>query len=136
MVKPNPTKKTPYVRIREKNTQIRTLTKSISDIAGYLGCTTDFDDIVVSLVETKTWKSGWVKAEAELDDLRKKMGFMISVEVDKNTFNSKLEAEKLKVEVERLNKIVDNNCKEKAVTAIIKDKKGFWDFLYKLFKLN
>jgi hypothetical protein len=130
--------KTPFVRIREKNKQIKELSKNLQEIATVLSCQPIQTDIISALAEALSWRGSYGTAMAENDALRVKMQEVIKDEVGKVTFSVKLENEKLKVEVEKLRSILDTkdsdlqNLKQRITSG----NKGFWDFLYKLFKLN
>ena len=127
--------KSPFVRIREKNQEIKTLTQHLKDIAQLLSCQPTIKDILPAIVEAQEWKGSYMTAMIENDGLRVKMEDTISNKVNEVTFNVQLENEKLKHEVERLNKILDTKSKEVQKKNNI-NQKGFWDFLYKVFKIN
>jgi hypothetical protein len=131
-------KQSPYVRIREKNKQIKDYQDALTDIASVLSCQPILIDILPAIAETQQWKKSYMAAMSDNDSLRVKMEDTIKDQVDKLTFNTQLENSKLKVEVERQRGILDTKDRELSETKnkIRKDSKGFWDFLYKIFKLN
>lgn len=123
-------KKTPTVQIRE-------LKKQIKDIATVLSCKPIISDIMAAIFEAQGWRTDYVDTKIENDKLRVNMGKTIDEQVQKFTFNVGLENQKLKLEVDRLNKIIntkDNETKIYKEKATI-NKKGFWDFMYKVCKL-
>ena len=130
-------KTSPYVRIREKNRLIEGYKSAFEDIASVLSCKPELLDIMSSLVEAQQWKGSYMTAMVENDGLMKKMGESIKDQVDKITFSTQLENNKLKLEVERLNKIIDttNHDIQKIKQENKIPKKGFWDFMYKVFKV-
>lgn len=130
-------KKTPFKRIREKNIELRAMTQAFVDIASLLSCKPMMEDIKTSIIEALQWKGEYMMAMVDNDKLRVDMGKTIDEQVQKFTFNVGLENEKLKLEVDRLTKMVNTKDNE---TKIFKEKasinkKGFWDFMYKVCKL-
>ena len=118
-------------------TQLRELKKHFKDIAVILSCKPVINDILAAIIEAQGWRTDFVDARLENDKLRVDMGKTIDEQVQKLTFNIGLENQKLKLEVDRLNKIINTKDTE---TEILKKKtsinqKGFWDFMYKVFKL-
>lgn len=128
-------KKSPFVRIREKNSEIKELRGKLLDISMILGCLPD--EINESLFEALSWKKSYMTAMVDNDTLRVKMGEQIQDQVDKITFNLQLENTKTKVEVEKLKKMLDT--KDYEISSLRQrtqiNKKGFWDFVYKVFKV-
>lgn len=130
-------KKTPFKRIREKNIELRGMDKAFQDIATVLSCKPIISDIMAAIFEAQSWRKDYVDTKIENDMLRVDMGKTVDEQVQKFTFNIGLENQKLKLEVDRLAKIINTKDNE---TKIYKEKsainkKGFWDFMYKVCKL-
>lgn len=119
-------------------TQLRELKKHFKDIAVILSCKPVINDILAAIIEAQGWRNDFVDARLENDKLRVDMGKYIEDEVQKSIFNIGLENQKLKLEVDRLQKIVDTKSNETEIykNKISTNKKSFWDFMYKLFKLT
>lgn len=128
---------TPFVRIREKNKEIKELYKYIQDIASLLSCQPVIPDILSSIIEALEWRNRATTAIEETELLREKMGELVGDKVDELTFNLQLSNKKLEDKVAKLEQIIDTKDKEilnlKSVNKI--NKKGFWDFIYKVCKI-
>lgn len=129
---------TPFVRIREKNKEIKELRKDLQDIASVLSCQPVISEILSSILEALEWRNRATTAIEETESLREKIGEMVGDRVDELTFSLQLNNKKLEDKVAKLEQIIDTKDKEilnlKSINKI--NKKGFWDFLYKLFKIN
>lgn len=125
--------KSPYIRIREKNLEIKSLKETITAIATILGSQPVEVDIVQAIIDLQSLRPSLTAAVEENEDIRRNMGGVIQQEVEKHTFNLQLENTKLKDKVESLEKMLDNKNERLAKPV---NAKGFWDFIYKLFKLN
>ena len=132
------TAKSPFIRIREKNTQIKSLKETISNVATMLSCQPIEVDIFQAVMDLKGTQSTLVEVIQENESIKKTMGEEISNRVEKELFSVKLENIKLKDKVDKLQYIIDNkDNKILEQTEVIKgNKKGFWDFLYKIFNIN
>ena len=130
-------KTSPFIRIKKKNLEIKSLTETISNIAIVLKCEPTEVEIVRAIVEQRRLISSLMNMGSENESLKKNMVKMISDRVEKETFNLNLEKVKLQDKVENLQKLLDNkeykiNDQKQIISG---NKKGFWDFLYKLFNL-
>lgn len=129
---------TPFVRIREKNKEIKGLRKDLQDIASVLSCQPVISEILSSILEALEWRNRATTAIEETESLREKIGEMVGDRVDELTFSLQLTNKKLEDKVEKLTIMLDTKDKEilnlKSISKI--NKKGFWDFLYKIFKIN
>ena len=125
--------KSPFVRIREKNAQIATFKESFNVIANILGSQPVEVDIVQAIIELQSLRPSLIASTEENEDLRRNMGAQIASEAERHTFNLQLENNKLKDKVASLEKILDNKVR-KPMNQL--NSKGFWDFIYKVFKLN
>jgi len=132
------TAKSPFIRIREKNTEIKSLKETISNVATMLSCQPIEVDIFQAVMDLKGTQSTLVEVIQENESIKKTMGEEISNRVEKELFSVKLENIKLKDKVDKLQYIIDNkDNKILEQTEVIKgNKKGFWDFLYKIFNIN
>lgn len=124
-------------KAKTPTSQVRELKKQLKEIAALLSCRANIIEILPAIIEANNWKGSYMAAMTENDGLRVKMGESIKTKVDELTFNLQLENQKLKVEVERLTKILDTKDNE---TVVLKEKtkqnqKGFWDFVYKICKV-
>lgn len=123
----------PFIRIREKNAKIKALQESLSVIANLVGSQPIEVDIVQAVVELQSLRPSLMASIEENEDMRRNMGATIASEVERHTFNLQLENNKLKDKVASLEKILDNKVR-KPMNQL--NSKGFWDFIYKVFKLN
>lgn len=132
-----PSKKSPLTRIREKNREIKELKQTIQDIASLLSCQPTYVDIAAAVSECKLLGSSLVATQMENDKLRLEMGEQIASEVEKLTFSLQVKNKKLEDEVEFLQKKLDTKDKELETLRLRprNGDKGFWDFLYRYFKL-
>jgi len=108
-----------------------------TDLATMLNCTKDIPVILSSVKEAIGNEDKYQGALEENRQLLSSMVDRIKQEVEKKTFDVTLQNEKNKGEVDRLTKLVNDKDKE---LNLLKEKtdpnrKGFWDFLYKLFKV-
>lgn len=131
-------KKSPFVRIREKNQEIKDLKQHLQDIASLLECHPNITEILSSIIEAQEWRGKMTDALLENDQLRVNMGTLVADQVERTTFDSQLKSQKLQLEVDRLNKIIDtkDNDIQKYQSKLSGNQKGFWDFIYKVFKIN
>ena len=130
-------KTSPFVRIKNKNLEIKSLKEIISNIAIILKCDPNEVEIVKAIVEQRRLISSLMEMGTENETLKKDMSEMIADRVEKETFNLNLDKVKLQDKVENLQKLLDNktykiNDQKQIISG---NKKGFWDFLYKLFNL-
>jgi hypothetical protein len=124
-------KKSPQTKLREKNKDLKT-------IANLLGCKPIASEILASVIEAQSWREKMTEALMENDSLRVNMGKTVSEQVEKITFSTNLENEKLRLEVDKLKGLLDTKDNEVSLykQKITSGNKGFWDFMYKLFKLS
>ncbi len=124
-------KKSPTTRLREKNKDLKT-------IANLLECKPIASEILAHIIEAQSWRGKMTEALMENDTLRVNMGKTVSEQVEKITFNVQLENQKLRLEVDKLKGLLDTKDSEVSLyrQKISSGNKGFWDFMYKLFKLT
>lgn len=127
-------KTSPFIRIREKNLEIKTLKETLSTISTLLNCIPVEVDILQSILDLQSLQSTLTSVIEENEGLRQSRGKEIADRVEKEMFSTKLENIKLQDKVVNLQNIVDNkDNKILDQKEVIKgNKKGFWDFLYKL----
>lgn len=130
-------KTSPYVRIKEKNKRINELESQLGQIEVILDCNSDFPSILDALVESLQWKGSYMAAMSENDAMRVKVGATVQEQVDKLTFKLQLENKQLQLKVDNLQKIIDTKTDDiqKTKIKIQGSQKGFWDFMYKVFKV-
>ena len=124
-------KKSPQTKLREINKDVKT-------IANLLECKPIASEILASIIEAQSWREKMTDALMENDELRVNMGKTVSEQVEKITFNVQLENQKLRLEVDKLKGLLDTKDNEVSLykQKITSGNKGFWDFMYKLFKLT
>lgn len=130
-------KTSPFVRIREKNLEIKSLNDTLFKISSLLSCVPVEVDILQSILDLKSLQSTLTQVVEENESLRKRMGEEIANRVEKEMFSTKLENIKLQDKVVNLQNTIDNKDSKilDQKQVITGNKKGFWDFLYKLFNL-
>lgn len=130
-------KTSPFIRIREKNKEIKSLNETLFKISSLLSCIPVEVDILQSIIDLQSLQGTLTTVVQENEDLKKSIGKQIADRVEKEMFSTKLENIKLKDKVDNLQNIVDTkDSKILTQKEVIKgNKKGFWDFIYKLFSL-
>lgn len=112
-------------------------TRDLVIISSALNCQPVLDDVVLSIKECLGWRNSYGIAMAENDSLRVKMQEAIKEGIESGLYSAILEKEKLKVEFEKLKTDRDNIYREKEAVRMksTTPQKGFWDFMYRVFKL-
>lgn len=128
----------PFVRIRNKNIEIKALKDTVTNVATVLKCQPTETEIIVAINEQRRLIGNLIAMEVENEKMKKEMVSMVAEKVERETFNLNLEKLKLEDKVAKLEKLLDN--KEYKINdqkqIIIGNKKGFWDFVYKIFNLT